>query len=125
LFAVLIYNIRLIIDSKTSVLYIFAIILSLFPVFIGYRSGFRLVRVEEYSTRDNSAYKWVLPVGVLIVFSIVFGYYSHGWTNISIGITVGLIVWIIFYRLTRSKAEGKAKSATGHQAEGKGEDGRK
>jgi hypothetical protein len=84
-----------------------AIIVAFFPVFIGYRLGLKLVRVETHEARQSKSHRWVIPAGGLILFSLLFGYYTRDWVNVVIGIIIGLIVWAFFYRFSGNKEKGK------------------
>jgi membrane protease YdiL (CAAX protease family) len=93
--------------SEARILYIIAVVAAFFPVFIGYRLGLKLVRVEKPDVRQTKSHKWFIPAGGLILFSLLFGYYTRDWINVVIGIIIGLIVWAFFYRFSRNEEKGK------------------
>jgi hypothetical protein len=106
-FVAVVYLLRMFLYSEARILYIIAVIVAFFPVFIGYRLGLKLVRVEKPDVRQRKSYKWFIPAGGLVLFSLLFGYYTRDWINVAIGIIVGLIVWAFFYRFFGNKEKGK------------------
>ena len=104
LFAIWIYTLRTIFDYKLTISYILLDVVSLVLFNIGLRRGFKLVKVDKQNGSQRKSYKWILPAGGLILFSLFWGYYTHNWHNILIGNAVGLIVWGFYYRFSnRSK----------------------
>jgi len=105
-FIAVISVLRMFLFSEARILYIIGAVGTLFPVFIGYRMGQKLVGVEKPNVKQSTSHKWFIPVGGLILFSLLFGYYTQDWGNAMIGIIIGLIVWASFYWLTR-KGKGR------------------
>jgi hypothetical protein len=67
--------------------------LYMFPFFLGLRSGMKLAEVDDASTmKQNKNSKWIIPLFLIILFDLIFGFYTHDWLNVVIGFIVGLIV---------------------------------
>ena len=98
LFIVIIYILRTHLFYQLPLLLYTAVVgISLIPVFIGIRRGFKLVKVDDRDTKQSRPYKWLIPISGLALFSLAIGYYTRDWLNVVIGITIGLIVWALFY----------------------------
>lgn len=87
--------------AEAQVLYVAIGIAMLVPVVVGYRLGMRLVAVELQEDRRGGAARWFVPILALIVFSVLFGYYTRDWTNVVVGAVVGSVTLAIFYYLGR------------------------
>ena len=90
------YN-EVLLYSVTVVLYIVTVVVALFFVFVGFRMGLKLIRVENPNTRQNKFHKWFIPAGCFILFSLLFGYYTHDWFGVAIGIIIAFIVCVYLY----------------------------
>jgi DNA-directed RNA polymerase subunit RPC12/RpoP len=101
-----VYTLRTFLNYKElPILYILVAIVSLFPLFIGYRRGFKLIRVEEDGARQSKSQKWLIPAAGLTLFFLLFGYYTHDWVNVVIGVIINLIVWAVFYHFSGDKKD--------------------
>jgi cell shape-determining protein MreD len=38
-----------------------------------------------------------MPAAGLVLFSLLFGYYTQNWVNVIVGFIIGLLVWAFFY----------------------------
>jgi len=85
------------------ILYIMAAVMALFPLFIGLRLGKHLVKVETHALTRSRFRKWFMPTAGLILFSLLFAYYTRDWVNVMIGIIIGLVVWAFFYSFGKRK----------------------
>jgi hypothetical protein len=95
---------RILFNYKLTILYVLLAILSLSPFIIGFRRGFKLVKIDKQDKNQRSWYKWILPAGVVVLFSLLLKYYTHNWHNILIGNAVGFIAWGFYYYFSnRSK----------------------
>ena len=104
LFALLIYAPRYITysGSGTDNLFRLMAFLYMFPFFLGLRSGMKLVEVDAASTLKQNKYrKWIVPLFLIILIDMIYGFYTHDWLNVVIGFIVGLIAWGFYYRLSR------------------------
>jgi len=106
-FVTAIYILRTFLYRAVPILYILVVIVFFYPVFIGYRRGLTLVRVDDNDMRQNKSHKWFIPASGLILFSLLFGYYTRDWVNVVIGIIIGLIVWAFFYHFSGDKRKGQ------------------
>ena len=97
-FIAVVYFLRAVLYGETSILYIIAVVATFFPVFIGYRMGLKLVGAEKPEVRQSKSHKWFIPAGGLILLSLLFGYYTRNWSNVVLGIIIGLIFWAFFCR---------------------------
>lgn len=82
---------------NAPLLYIILVAISLLPVIVFLRRGFRLVKKEDNSIGQNAFYKWFLPLAVIFVFASIFGLVTHDWLNVAFGIIIGFSVWAFFY----------------------------
>ena len=88
----------------STLLYILIVLLVvLLPFFIGLRRGFILVSVDHNKIEKNRFLKWILPATFIILFSLLFAYYTHDWINVFIGVIIGLLAWAFFYYFSGKK----------------------
>jgi len=71
--------------------------MSLALFFIGLRRGFKLVPVEENHMSQSILSKWVIPLVVITLSALLLVYDTRDWLNVVLGMSIGLIVFIIFY----------------------------
>lgn len=72
-----------------------------FFFFVGLRRGMKLVKIEDSDIKKDNITKWYLPTAVITVFSLLFGYYTHDWPNVLMGIIIGFVVWGFYYCFSR------------------------
>ena len=106
-FVAVIYFLRAFLYDESHTLYMLAAVITLVPAFIGYRFGLKLVKVEKRTISERKSHKWIIPVAIFIMFSILFGYYTGDWINVALGISVGVIVWAFLFRFLRRKENTK------------------
>jgi len=87
--------------SPVDKLFQFIAFLSLFPFFLSLRSGMKLVVVEDIHAKQNKSTNWFMPLIFILLFSMLFGYYTHDWSNVVIGLIVGILVWAVYFYLSR------------------------
>lgn len=71
------------------------------PLVIGMRRGLVLIPVEEEHLEKRLVRKWVIPLGGMVALLLMFGLYTGSWSNMFIGLIVGLFVWAMFLVLSR------------------------
>ena len=99
-FTAVIYQIRRsFLYRESPLLYFLIVFMMLAFFFIGLRRGLKLVPAEKNKISQSIFRKWVIPSIVITLYSLAFGYYTHDWLNVVMGISIGLIVWISFYYL--------------------------
>ncbi len=72
------------------------------PLFVGLKRGFKIIKVQDANASKKSTILKGLIIGITAVFLILFGYYSKDWSNIIIGVVVGIVVYL-FYNHFRQK----------------------
>lgn len=74
------------------ILFVWLFILA--PFFLGLRRGFKLIKVQNESISNKSTIIKNLTAVITAVFLILFGYYSKDWSNVIIGVVVGIVVYL-------------------------------
>ena len=85
----------------SPILYILIVWILLVPFFIALRHGFTLIPIEEKQKEQGRINKWLIPVSVIAIFMLLFGYYTQDWLNVIVGIIIGFGVWAIFYYFSK------------------------
>lgn len=98
-----IHVLRKFIYHKAPAIYLLLVILLLGPFFIVLRKGWILVNIDEVQAQQSAVHKWIIPTCGLLITSFLLGYYTHDWLNVAIGLTVGLIVWALFYHSSKMR----------------------
>jgi len=93
----IIYVIRTFLYRESQILNFLLVLMSLALFFIGLRRGFKLVPVEENHMSQSILSKWVIPLVVITLSALLLVYDTRDWLNVVLGMSIGLIVFIIFY----------------------------
>jgi hypothetical protein len=74
---------------------------------IGIRRGFVLVTLDERQHSRSGRRRIRAAVGAFLVgfFLVFLGLITHRWFTIVSGLIIGLIVWGVYYGLSKKKAE--------------------
>ena len=104
-FAGIIYLLRSYLYCELPILYILIVCMLFFPFFIALRHGFTLIPIEEKQKEQGIINKWLIPVSVIAIFMLLFGYYTQDWLNVFVGIIIGFGVWAIFYYFSANRKE--------------------
>ncbi len=97
------YVLRKFIDPIAPAISILLFILLLVPFFVVLRKGSILVNIDEIMVQQSGARKWLMPMCCILIIALLLGYCTHNWLNAVIGLTVGLIVWSLFYYSSRKR----------------------
>ncbi len=100
-FVAVVYCLRMFLPRDARLLSLLVVVVSLLPVFIGYRFGLRLVSVDKSEARRSRARHWLAPTGGIVLCSLSFGYLTGDWANVVVGVFLGLVVWAFFYHRSR------------------------
>ncbi len=82
-------------------LFIFVFLLA--PLFLGIRRGLKLIKAENDRKAENSRLWKSLPIIGAALFLILFGYYSKDWSNVIIGVLVGVAVYLVYNHFRQKK----------------------
>ena len=94
---------RKFIDPIAPAISILLTILLFVPFFIALRKGKILVNIDEIPVQQSGTHKWIMPMCGILISAFLFGYYTRNWLNVAIGLTVGLIVWALFYHSSKRR----------------------
>lgn len=72
------------------------------PFFLGLRRGLKLIKAQNESVSKKSTILKGLTVVITTAVLILFGYYSKDWSNVIIGVVVGIVIYL-FYNHFRQK----------------------
>jgi len=109
LFISVIYELRSFLYLESPFLYFLIVGIPLVLFFIGIRRGLKLVPVEKKRISQSLLNKWVIPSVVITLCSLILlVYYTHDWINVVLGISIGLIVWIFIYYLSRRRSDKRS-----------------
>ncbi len=97
LFVSVVYLLQRVLYIRATLFYIFLVIVFLFPLMLGIRSGLKLEKIENYNIKLNINRAVILPLIGMAVFAFSYYYCSRDWLNIVLGIIIGFAVWGIYY----------------------------
>ncbi len=82
--------------------------LSMLPVFLLIRLGLRLTLVSDVSTTGFKRRPW-LGVLLLAALLLAFGFATCRWLSCTIGLAIGIAVWIPFYLSAKPREQGSVE----------------
>jgi len=75
---------------------LFIILFLLAPLFLSIRRGFKLIKAQNDRKAEKSRLRKSLPIIGTALFLALFGYYSKDWSNVIIGVVVGVAVYFVY-----------------------------